>query len=589
MSKKFTKLSLHDFHAKHGKPVDILPSKSGSSNRECGDQGHSRLAGTDCHQDGRHSGLGSFAYGRSSGIGSSGQCYSTYPSTFQSRDFGEPALGPATDCPSSKGNTSTTCSHGQAAGDFSQSHHAMSHASGKPGRDGQMLTTGGYGASAPAQAMATSAGAQGFGRATHAAYSGRPVYAGSATATAVPRDGWVPPPPPPRRMAACDQREPAEPRISITMFSNTDSKGMVRQPAAGSRGDVGPDATVRAALQVTTQQESGRGTSSKAHAVGSNSGFGGQHEIGSVAGQVNARCSIQKAGPQVESLEAKWKGEPQGRDLGGSTTPFASVPSSARASPAVVKNEFAEKLAQKAMANAALAKSSLLSVSSLGSAHSGSGSFEVAVASVAADAGAADPAASGVFVKPTHPYDRPRLATVFGAAKPREEVLKERGIDPAQADQLTDSVRLSDTGGTKLSSVGQVASDSYGSYGGLHNGEDHDWHTVTAGRKGKAGDGHRLLAEADVVDPFFGPSAGSFGPAADAGGRASGNNIMRLGKPYYDNFGEAGNAGSYGRMGSGQIAEAGGSWAERRACYEEADDNGFGRRGLPTRHAFVGL
>jgi hypothetical protein len=351
--------------------------------------------------------------------------------------------------------------------------------------------------------------------------------------------------------------------------------------------------------------------------------------------------------------------EYQRHDQAASTTPFATSVSGSAYTSAAVKNDFAEQLAQKAMANAALAKSSLLSVSSFGSAHSGSGSFEVAVAAVATDVGAADSSSPGVFVKPAHPFHRPRLvlkprsiavpdaprpatsssddssdvadhassgsaasstgaggrprlnllprtgssaaagadmcrkSSVFGAAKPREEVLKDRGINLVEVDQHIDGPRLSgqpgtDAGATRLTNVGQPASNPHGS---VYNSGDDDWHTVTTGRKGKAsaGDGRRLLADRDVVDPFFGSSAGSFGtgPAADVGGRAFAQDIMRNGKSH--RIGEAGIDGSYGRKGPGQYVLSGGSIGERNVCYEEGGDSGFGRRGLPTRQAFVGL
>lgn len=273
--------------------------------REHGNQGHSRLAGSECRHDGRHSGLGSFACGRSSGIGSSGQCYSTYPSTsHKDRGFGEAALGPGTDCYSPESTTYTTGFHGRVPSDFSQPHHAMSH--GRFGRDDRMSPAGSYG-SPPAPAATVSAGIRGFGHATHAAYSGSPAYAGCSSTTAAPRDGWIPPPPPPRRTASYEQHEPAVARRSTALHPGTATQGMVKQLAAGTREVVGADEAVHAALLVTDQQVPACVPSSKMHVAETDSGLVGRHEVGSAAGQVDARCSIQKVGPQVESLETKWK------------------------------------------------------------------------------------------------------------------------------------------------------------------------------------------------------------------------------------------------------------------------------------------
>jgi hypothetical protein len=82
---------------------------------------------------------------------------------------------------------------------------------------------------------------------------------------------------------------------------------MVKQLAAGTREVAGADEAVHAALLVTEQQVPACLPSSKMHVAETDPGLAGRHEVGSAAGQVDARCSIQKAGPQVESLETKWK------------------------------------------------------------------------------------------------------------------------------------------------------------------------------------------------------------------------------------------------------------------------------------------
>lgn len=80
--------------------------------------------------------------------------------------------------------------------------------------------------------------------------------------------------------------------------------------------------------------------------------------------------------------------------------PVAAVePPGAPAAPAGPKNEFAEKLAARAIANAAKAKSSLLA----GSSSTGSGSLSSALP---AACGSAAAATTGVFVAPEHPFGR---------------------------------------------------------------------------------------------------------------------------------------------------------------------------------------
>jgi hypothetical protein len=119
------------------------------------------------------------------------------------------------------------------------------------------------------------------------------------------------------------------------------------------------------------------------------------------------------------------------------------------------KNEFAERLAQKALANATRGKSSLLasgSASSLGSALSGTDSVLPAT----------DDSASGegTFVKPSHPFGRPRL------------VLKPRSMPAAAADSSLAttpshhggvSSSASSDSGTDVGEQGSIASSSVGS------------------------------------------------------------------------------------------------------------------------------
>lgn len=277
------------------------------------------------------------------------------------------------------------------------------------------------------------------------------------------------------------------------------------------------------------------------------------------------------------------------------TTPFAVAEPApaAEEAPAAPKNEFAERLAQRAMASAAKAKSSLLaggssalsstdSLSRHGSLAGSVGKSPARIMSVdvpavtaasGTDSGSSSPSdPSGVFVKPSHPFGRPKLVlkprsvaldaaasgnysstssdsgdapadhsagsaagsvagsvsggrprlnllprrssmldsatagsaagarkpSVFGEAKPREEVLKQRGLDPALVDAAVEVGRRQ----------AEVPAARQGSAGDRANLED-EWHTVSGhGRKGAAVYREaRALPEDDGFNPFFDGSA----------------------------------------------------------------------------------
>lgn len=347
-------------------------------------------------------------------------------------------------------------------------------------------------------------------------------------------------------------------------------------------------------------------------------------------------------------------------------TPFAAaeqtearVEAPAPAAPAAPKNEFAERLAQRALARA---KTSLLAGSSSGGgstdalsrsdslAH-GDAKPPAAVRALdipaAPGAGATDSNASspneqeGVFVKPTHPFSRPKLmlkprsalldgpahgsgtysstssdsgdtpadhgsgsmagstassvtggrprlqllprssslvggnssapagagarkASVFGDAKPREEVLRGRGLDPALVDAGMISPKRSDSATTRpgFSTARRVDS------------EEDEWHTVAGhGRKGSAATSRDgvLLPGADDFDPFFG--SGSARPSCSNAplppARAFSRDIMR------DGYAAGKRSGVYGSpagKSSGFAADMG-----------DEDDSAVFRRALPTR------
>lgn len=316
--------------------------------------------------------------------------------------------------------------------------------------------------------------------------------------------------------------------------------------------------------------------------------------------------------------------------------------------PAAPKNEFAERLAQRALARA---KTSLLAGSSSGGSSTDALSRSDSLAHgdakppavvraldipAAPGAGATDSNSSspneqeGVFVKPTHPFSRPKLmlkprsalldgpahgsgtysstssdsgdapadhgsgsmagstassvtggrprlqllprgsslvggnssapagtgarkASVFGEAKPREEVLKGRGLDPALVDAGIISPKRSDSATTR---PGFSTARSMGS-------EDDEWHTVAGhGRKGSAAasrDGV-LLPGADDFDPFFGSGSArpSYSDAPLPPARAFSRDIMR------DGYAAGKRSGLAADMG-------------------DEDDSAVFRRALPTR------
>lgn len=129
-----------------------------------------------------------------------------------------------------------------------------------------------------------------------------------------------------------------------------------------------------------------------------------------------------------------------------------------------------------------------------------------------------------------------RASSVFGGAKPREEVLRARGVDPLR-DELERELRL----------AGDAAAAAPG--GGRGADED-EWHTVT-GRRGRAG-GHDALA----------------------GGRDAGWSLVHGGGGGAPAFGSPAAGGGWaGRGGGGGVAE------------EEVAGEGAGifRRALPMR------
>lgn len=208
-------------------------------------------------------------------------------------------------------------------------------------------------------------------------------------------------------------------------------------------------------------------------------------------------------------------------------------------------------------------------------------------AAPAPPAAAGAPAAAASAQPPRPPGPGP---SIFGAARPREEVLKGRGADGA--------ANLPPRGAAASAGQGRGVSGPASAASG--GSEEEQWHTVgkdgraRGGTGNAAGDaGNALLHEVD--DPFFGRSASSathgvalVGRAGPPAGRAFG------GGGSYGNFGNkqpyggAGGGGSYGRDGGGYMQSygrgrgAGGGWTPQQ---EEDDGGDLFKRALPTRDA----
>jgi hypothetical protein len=92
--------------------------------------------------------------------------------------------------------------------------------------------------------------------------------------------------------------------------------------------------------------------------------------------------------------------------------------------------------------------------------------------------------------------DAPRKASVFGDARPREQVLRERGLDPAAVDAASELHRLQAAAGR--------GDERGGSRFGGGGEQEEEWHTVSGhGRRGVRRAEQREEG-AMMIDPFFG-------------------------------------------------------------------------------------
>lgn len=192
-----------------------------------------------------------------------------------------------------------------------------------------------------------------------------------------------------------------------------------------------------------------------------------------------------------------------------------------------------------------------------------------------------------------------RKASLFGAAKPREEVLKERGVHPVDADPgvrtsriASSTTRLSEAAVAKLGGTfGGV-----GRHGGSHSsvsGVDDEWQVAGHGRKGSsklASDGGDSAAQLLGDDPFFGSCSKGFAVPAP---RAFDREIMRDNRGYGSrasgSYGDD-SYGSYGRKGHHFGGSAGG-WGGKGGCADVGNDweSDVFTRALPVRQAPLAL
>lgn len=180
--------------------------------------------------------------------------------------------------------------------------------------------------------------------------------------------------------------------------------------------------------------------------------------------------------------------------------------------------------------------------------------------------------------------------SVFGTAKPREEVLKGRGVDPVNLDLPRNN---STTSGTTRLSEAAVAKlggsyNSNGRYGSSYSsvsGADEEWQVAGHGRRGSSKLGQDTSTSAALLlggDPFFGSSSRSYNVPAP---RAFDRDIMRDGRGYNTrgsrSFGDEG----YGSFGS----PTRGGWGGTGARAADASEGVVFTRALPTRQVSLAL
>jgi hypothetical protein len=153
-----------------------------------------------------------------------------------------------------------------------------------------------------------------------------------------------------------------------------------------------------------------------------------------------------------------------------------------------------------------------------------------------------------------------KAASIFGAAKPREEVLRGRGVEPSSLDSAGGSY-----GGSFVHSRPLSAAVAAG-------GAGDEWHTVGKARRGGAGgEGGALALEDPLLSSSRPVAVGaprSYGGAFDSG--------------YHGGSGSYGSFGSYSRQGA-HFPQGRGAEGPAAPRAEEPEEPGVFRRALPTR------
>ena len=169
-----------------------------------------------------------------------------------------------------------------------------------------------------------------------------------------------------------------------------------------------------------------------------------------------------------------------------------------------------------------------------------------------------------------------KAASVFGAARPREEVLKQRGVDPLAVEAA--GQRLSEAALARHGAGARGSSRS----GSVVSGEDADWHTVGGRKQRGLGDGGSDAGFGGAGgDPFFGGGGGGSWGGQGGGGYTRGGRYEEReghGEGYgRQQYSYGGGRGTYGSPGAGGYHG------------NEQGDLGTGlfSRALPTRHDLI--
>lgn len=459
------KLSLKEFYENgNTKPlIALLPTKPGDArdgDRTCYDNQHSRLA--DLSLDPRISRpqtqySNEPVYGAGYGCGPS---HAHVAPHFRGNQYYGGGSGPVGNGPhgdddyhgSSNGSASNRRPYGGPSPSYGRGPYG---APAPPGSGAGPAGSAAYPAAGPAGPGAPAAMGSSAAPSAHyggGAYGGPPAGYGRGlnrayAAAGDEEDVWYPPPPPPPPRA-CPSPNSQQPGASAPAEQHSAAAAQMGASAAAlpdmHLGEPVPAQYAR--QQPAVEPAAVRAAAPAAAARPADDGVA-QGVVPAAHAAPLSRCS---SGGTVEATVPGGEAAAKAASVKPvAATPFAAAPTCGP------KNEFAERLAQKALANATRGKSSLLasgSASSLGSALSGN----EALLPGAEDNASGD----GAFVKPSHPCGRPRL------------VLKPRSVPAAATDSSRAttpshhggaSSSASSDSGTDAGEQGSIASSSVGS------------------------------------------------------------------------------------------------------------------------------